>query len=235
MKSVWIIFAIIGITSVVGWNVFYPSATWRYKMTVTVETPEGIKTGYAVREVNVQLTPRVLPEVRGIEYSIKGEAVAVDLGDRGVLFALLSSETVWDHAEYLVPRSFPANHYKDIPGGSRGRKHVRFYQDLAKTKNKATLKFDEYPMFVRFKDIADPKTVEKVDATNLVASFGEGVTLQNIQIEMTSEEVTVGMAKLLPWLPNRRYVTGYLGSTADDILNDPTQTYLNGSEFSQGE
>jgi hypothetical protein len=30
-----------------------PSGTWRYKMTVEVETPEGIKSGLAVREVTI--------------------------------------------------------------------------------------------------------------------------------------------------------------------------------------
>src|SRR4051812_15423843 len=63
--------------------------TFRYKMTVTVTTPEGDKTGSAVREVSVthglHLTPEMQPAVH-----LKGEAVVVDLGSRGVLFALLN-------------------------------------------------------------------------------------------------------------------------------------------------
>ena len=33
------------------------SYSWRYKMTVEIETPEGIKTGSAVREVTILFTP----------------------------------------------------------------------------------------------------------------------------------------------------------------------------------
>jgi hypothetical protein len=67
--------------------------SWRYKMTVEIETPEGIKTGSAVREVTVWFEPRNNPDPRDPQYNIgkkiKGEAVVVDLGERGKVFALL--------------------------------------------------------------------------------------------------------------------------------------------------
>jgi hypothetical protein len=66
----------------------YPSATLRYKVTVEIETPEGIKTGSAVREVFIQRQPE-LPE-SGPDIKPKGEAVVIDLGKRGVVFALTS-------------------------------------------------------------------------------------------------------------------------------------------------
>src|SRR6218665_2890440 len=62
----------------------------RYKMTVTVETPEGIKTGSAVREAGRYTEPSILPDQGGVFYRvIGGEAVVVDLAERGVLFALI--------------------------------------------------------------------------------------------------------------------------------------------------
>ena len=45
-----VLLAVVGVGYVACAEMF-PSGTWRYKMTVTVETPEGIKTGSAVREV----------------------------------------------------------------------------------------------------------------------------------------------------------------------------------------
>src|SRR4051812_10059597 len=82
------LFLIVLAALIIGWNIAYPSGTWHYKMTVTVETPEGIKTGSAVRAVTVHLVPRLSLEVHPT-IEVKGEAVAVDLGRRGVLFALM--------------------------------------------------------------------------------------------------------------------------------------------------
>jgi hypothetical protein len=54
----------------IAWDTAYPHGTMRYKMTVTVETPEGIKTGFAVREVSMRRYPQILPEQHGGEASV---------------------------------------------------------------------------------------------------------------------------------------------------------------------
>jgi hypothetical protein len=51
---------------------------------------------------------------------------------------------------------------------------------------------DKYPLLVTFTDIADPKTVTKVDPDNLAATFGPGVALKRITLEITDEKVTEG-------------------------------------------
>jgi hypothetical protein len=78
--------------------------TWRYKITIEIETPEGIKTGSAVREVRAwkNAAKIINPDVAPIEYEVIGEAVVVDLGKRGVLFGLID----WDSYEE-VESSFP--------------------------------------------------------------------------------------------------------------------------------
>ncbi len=63
---------------------------WRYKVTLTVETPEGLKTGYAVREHSYEPPLFYFPNGVGSSRTF-GEAVAVDLGERGYLFALIPS------------------------------------------------------------------------------------------------------------------------------------------------
>ena len=56
-----------------------------------------------------------------------------------------------------------------------------------------------YPMLVRFADIADPRTVAKVDPDALAASFGKGVTLRRITVERTDDPVTTGVEKRFSW------------------------------------
>jgi hypothetical protein len=57
----------------------------------------------------------------------------------------------------------------------------------------------EYPLLLRFGNIADPRTVEQVDPDNLAASFGYGVRLKRITITMLGKTpVTKGISKYLP-------------------------------------
>jgi len=182
------------------------SGSWRYKMTVAVETPEGIKTGSAVREVHVQRPPINMPHVTS-DVKVKGEAVVVDLGKRGVLFALLRGPKGDEDYPYLVLfDAFPSGHGGTTP------KAIEYYSTLKNAK--ATLTFDQYPMLVTFRDLNDPKTVTAVleieksgkpiapefrlRADRFAELFGTGVTLKEITIEMTEEPVTRRIKTHLP-------------------------------------
>ena len=84
----------------------------RYRMTVAVQTPQGIRTGSAVREVKViyhdsWLENLPFPLEGGQAHvEFKGEGVAVDLPGGQTLFALLSSAAGdGDHAQN-IPRDY---------------------------------------------------------------------------------------------------------------------------------
>ena len=112
---------------------------------------------------------------------VEGEAVAIDLGQRGVLFATMR-------------------------GGPHGQDYgtdifLDFYPPGKKKKGKFTLNRDQYPMFVTFRDLNDPMTVEKADMPS--------VYVQDITIEITHKRVTWGIEKWLPWLSNMNsYLSG---------------------------
>ena len=57
-----------------------------------------------------------------------------------------------------------------------------------------------FPYLVRFRDLADPKSVEEVKPGDLAASFGKGYALKGLTIQMTDAPVTVGIEKRLGWL-----------------------------------
>ena len=195
-----------------AWSIAYPSTTVRYRMTVSVETPEGIKTGSAVREVTIERHPQLLGETSVGSVGVRGEAITVDLGKRGVLFALMSGGVGGvDYGAYILTTAFP------VRGGPVTREGIGYYRSL-KT-GKVTLKPGQYPMFVRFKDSSDPKTVESIyreepyDALNekgqytgrayhitdrFEETFGKGVKLKEVTIEITDEPVTTGVEKIIP-------------------------------------
>ncbi|MEO6202469.1 MAG: hypothetical protein ABIU05_13315 [Nitrospirales bacterium] len=66
-----------------------------------------------------------------------------------------------------------------------------------------------YPLLVTFTDINDPKTVQQVDPGNLAATFGPGVSLKRITLEITDEPVTEGkLESVLGWLDDlKKYRT----------------------------
>lgn len=160
------------------WQVVYPSGSFRYKLTLVVDDNGKQITSSAVREIFIQTQPR-LPEA-GNYVAVKGEAVVIDLGKRGVLFALLRSKDSVDYGYRIVFDNFYVM-------GASTAKGIEFYKNL---KAKKELSFDKLPMLVYFRDINDPKTVELVDPNDLEKTFGKGVKLVSATLEMSDEGVT---------------------------------------------
>lgn len=179
-----------------------PTPTYRYRLTVEVETPEGLRTGSSVIEVETSVSSSFsIPSPGSVHHRVRGEAVAVDLpGDR-MLFALLNES---DRMMFLL-----------APGASREAPdpfQARF-DNILKLDGQIVLPrmwplaghLDErsaYPMMVTFGDLDDPISVTQVDPDDLAASFGEGVRLKRITVEMTDDPVTTGIVARLKWLPD---------------------------------
>lgn len=222
-KTPFIIVALL-VLVIVAWKVAYPSGTWRYKMTVTVETPEGIKTGSAVREVLAYRSPRILPDAHGGHVQLTyGEAVVVDLGSRGVLFALLNGAKLYVDYAHSLPFYVFSSEYGGLTAAG-----IRRFRTLK--AGPIDLETEWYPIFVHFKHIDDRKSVEAVlemePCTNpqisirndysrcikkdsFAESFGEGVRLKSVTLEMTNEPITRGIVdKYLPWLEPWRAEVG---------------------------
>lgn len=169
----------------------------RYKTTIEVETPEGLRTGSAVREITVRTPPSIpmLGEDKG-SVRVRGEAVAVDLANGRTLFALLKSgDGNVDYAGRDVWFLF-----REL-GEAAPEGVIELWP--AKPETKAPRIGNPLSMLAAFRDISDPKTVEQVDPANLAVSFGPGVRLKRIIIERTREPVTKGIEKRLGWLPKQ--------------------------------
>lgn len=162
--------------------------TYRYRLTVEVETPTGLKRGSSVIEVanwdNGKGFPG--PEAGGFRSKVRGEAVAVEVAPNQVLFALLNRADGIAFA--ALPLMRPDDNVEDRIDALLGVMHAT---PLVQT---------EYPMLVYFRDIRKPDTVEAVDPNNLVKNFGSGVKLRRITIQLTEDSVTKGIDDRLRWL-----------------------------------
>jgi hypothetical protein len=199
-----------GVATVIAFNwwISDDSRTLRCRRTFTIETPEGRRSGSNVVEVSIYFA-RGLARAQGyaIYTRVRGEATVIDLGDRGLLFATLSDE---DSLRFGMTHSTGLGCEKPFPrerfdghvdaGQSSNGEYAAYLDGLNKQKPRGDVPFKDLPMLVRFRDIHDPTSVERVDPHDLAASFGTGVKLDGMSVEITDASVTKGIEPLLPWL-----------------------------------
>jgi len=192
----------------------FTNGTMRYRMTVRIDTPEGIKTGSAVREIFMSQGIALTPESHAV-LRLKGDVVVVDLGKRGKVFALLKGYFI--DADNLIFLTFGRPGYPN-GGGALTREGIRFYRSL--DEGKVVLKPNYYPYLVRFKDFNDPQSIESVmgytenpmpfanklklhnfiDVDHFEEMFGAGVKIKDITIEMTNDAVTHDTSQWPEWM-----------------------------------
>jgi hypothetical protein len=170
----------------------------KYRVTVEVETPEGIKSASGVLAVQ--------PD-RGYSRSghtrIMGDAVLLDLGGGNNLIALLAhvDKTVeLDGMNYLALRAY----------NMAGRK-VSF-NDMSRMTGPVPVQGALIPVLLTFSDPGNPATARAVPPDGMAAALGKGFHLLGISVEAVpngfwpldfggplGEPVTRGIKVKLPW------------------------------------
>lgn len=199
--------------------------TYRYKLTVEVETPEGLRKGYAVREVSWSPGVQITPEADTASMTHRGEAAMVELPNGQVLFALMSPDG--QETPMLAFGSARQTAWSDDS--------VKVLEPPVKPE--AAFGQSGYPRLVRFRDRGDPRTVEKVDPANLAASFGAGYRLNRITVQIVDEPVAERVGNKLLWIKKYREervrLSGKSGPIfVSDDLSDQigTGAFLTGKE-----
>lgn len=231
---VWILSILLVLALLIVWSVYTDRNNYTYyKMTVEVETPEGVRSGHSVREVHYGsgegwswLPIWWLGEQRP-QWRLRGEAVAINIAPGQTLFALLSSGSGQvDYAGRDVWQML-----KDESKIKGGKLELWPNMPTKRGLNAQERQGSTLPMLVTLSDLADPKSVALVNPADLAASFGEGVKLSRIIVEVTDEALTVGIGKRLGWLDD----PGYSLNKGSGVTASPTlsQSIRHGA-FSQG-
>lgn len=160
---------------------------WHQKLTVSIETPEGVKTASSTMSVDFTDGTKAdfitLPEARKVHFELRGEAAVLEVSPGRYLFALLRG--LPDATTVFFPKMW---HGEAAP----------LLRELRETRR---LTPEQYPLLVTFDDINDPASVRRVDPDNLSASFGPGYGLNAISVSITDEPETKGVVKsVLGWL-----------------------------------
>ena len=181
------------------WN--YPSAVVRYRLTLHAEADGKPVEGSGVVEVRYETGIKFLTET---EYNVRfrGEAVVLDLGEKGLVFALLrAGQDSRSEPATIVLRAF------NFSGGAMPIPAQDGIHQVRRLSGKADLPLTSLPLLVRFRNVNDPLTVEKVDPLDLAASLGPGVKLTRATLEIISnrsvpqsEPITTAIRQRLEWL-----------------------------------
>jgi hypothetical protein len=169
---------------------------WNQKLTVEVDTPNGVRTGAAVVRVDISYG-RQWPSGNALASGLTGEAAIVEVAPGRYLFALLDGAGATENLPSWAWYGAFTEQEEDDPAAKFARiERLRGAQPVPPMK---------YPRLATFADLSDPKTVKLVDPKNLAAAFGNGFALRRITLEITDEEVTKGeVEKVLGWMTTQR-------------------------------
>ena len=220
MKKIGIIVILIAAV-VVYFKLAYPDYTYRYRMTVEVDTPDGLKSGSSVIEIHTTQWPDWLAGLANGNTSavdITGEAIFVDLGNNKNVVCLLSTGILGEGVNsmmYLLPRAFFE---------LQGSKPEWAKKLSSMTGQKIEIIKNQVPSIITFSDIKNPKTAKMVYAIgahevtdgknksqyqniveidNFEEIFGKGFRLNSVLVELTNDPVSHDLIEKLKWRKNQ--------------------------------
>jgi hypothetical protein len=213
----WIVVIVAALIAAIAlYDIAYPSVTFRYRLTLEAEVDGEPKQGSGVIEVTYQRRTSIGAMGRDVGVSFRGEAVVLDLGSRGTLFALLKAGSdSRSGPESIVLKTF------GLPGGAFPGWDDANLKRLRGLSGKRELSLENLPLLVRFRDVNDPLTVEAANPVNIAERFGPGAKLTRATLEivptgtwpfnafgLSGEPITMGVLTRLLWL--ERLHGGYL-------------------------
>ena len=186
------------------WNYFFgdlPRTVWNQRYVVTLDTPEGRRSYEGTIEIDF-VNRRNRPALGSgspTSVSKRGEAVPIPMGEGRWMFALLPDVT-W--ADLVAIAQNHAWERGERPGAAEA------VQLLPRYLNDPQPVLKQFrPKFITFPDLADPMSIELVDADDLAATFGEGYALVGVT-EYTNRQPESGrLFEVLPWMREVRMGT----------------------------
>ncbi len=171
----------------------------KYRLTVEVETPAGVKSASGIMAVHPDRSYS-----RGGKTSTRGDAVFVDLGAGKNLVALLAhidKSLEFEDVNYVALRAYKA-----------AGQNVSFNQ-MSRMTGAVPVTGEVIPVLVSFADPADPASARLVPPNEVEATLGKGYRLRAISAEVVpngvwpldfggslGDPVTRGIKARLPWL-----------------------------------
>lgn len=178
--------------------------TLRYRLTIEIETPDGVRSGSAVQEIVNHAKIPWLPGGDSYRAEWIGEAVAIDLPG-GTLFHTGSADwllgvalqygTTVPAIDTTAAKVWPQSR----PDLIRALRSENAEVVLVPEQVSKAVDWTWFRM-IRFADIADPTTLRRIRMPSPPASFESGFRVRRIRFKVTKDPLTDTITQRLPWL-----------------------------------
>lgn len=199
--------ALASVIVIVAYMMLFPSATVRYRLTLEAEVDGKPTIGSGVIEVNYRKNLRLLGASADIVTEVRGEAVSIDIGKQGVVFALLArGKNPRSDPEDIIPILF------DLTTGGLDSADI---PSISALSGRRDLPSESLPPLAHFDDTRNAGSAALVEPSNLAVSPGAAVSLSRAYVEIVSAgywplnhfgvtgvPVSRGIEEKLPWIAN---------------------------------
>jgi hypothetical protein len=192
-----------GVLLVIGggfawWHFTFPTASYRYRLSVAVEVDDQLYSGSSVIEVRYRFYPQFMWPVDGM-YRLKllGEATVVEVGPRSALVATLggSSDQTAVSAYFLAGRALQPFAVQGTGWYSGTLERVRA---LSRITESANLTPDNMPLFIWFADKSDPESGREVKPGDFSSVIGDRAHLASAKVQITNDPIVIDIPEKLP-------------------------------------
>lgn len=216
MKFLAILVAV-GVALYLGVTFAFPSYTHRYRLTIEIDTPEGVRSGSSVIEVTRKDARLLRFGGARFTFHVRGEAVFVDLGANRNMIALLATGPDGQNIDQMI--SLPIEAYGYYKWDDDAWSH------RAKMQGLVELNAPLIPTLVTIADVSDPKTaqviygfdfqevregggalrhVPRLAVDRFSEKFGPGFRFKRATLEATRDDVTRRIEQKIPWIARMR-------------------------------
>lgn len=193
-----------------AWHYYFPKYHHRYKLIVAVESDGKVQTGVGIVDVWAQWQDpaRGLAGGNSVSFSIKGRPAIINLGEKGVLLALVEPGVISDMNAYIPRPQSGVNlafcgYYGKIWDYDLKTSEWLLQARLKSIKNengRRELSSDCYPAFVWLSDPKSRNTAIPLAPGQFGSIPGGTVSLRSVMVEITNEPFSNEAFELLPWL-----------------------------------
>jgi hypothetical protein len=199
-----------------AWSILYPTINIRYRLTLDVDVDGVRHSGSGVVEFSYSTSAGLIRDfvtggAQGMVGEMHGNAITVDLGDRGLLFVVNRLPCITKNGGNPDPAFFDSNRLSDLPLTSyqdfahpppRGQN--AFLRTAQHQTTAANIPLEQLPMLLRLSDLQDRNSAQNVDPRDLAAAFGPGVRLVKAVLQVTSNPITPTPASWPRWLTQEK-------------------------------
>jgi hypothetical protein len=190
---------LIAITGVVFlWLGVFPTASYRYRLTIAVEVDGQVHTGSSVIEVRYRFYPQFMWPVDGL-YRIKafGEAAVVEVGPHSALVATLggSRDQTTVAGDFLAARALQPFAKQGAGWYAATLERVRALSQITESVD---LTPDNMPFFIWFPDKNDPGSGRETKPGNFSSVIGDGAHLVSAKVQITNDPIVIDIPQKLP-------------------------------------